>query len=117
MPELDTFSVAVVANAIIYSSLGAGLWRLRRAGLVSPDDPPAVFRRLEKVLSRLYPDSKSDTLRELLERAMKSFPQFDWKPAMEELDAYEAYKFGGKPVPSSAGETFKLVNAIRGRKV
>lgn len=116
MAEPDIFYVAIAANAIIYASLGVGLWRRRRAGLVNPDDPPAVFRRLERVLTRLYPDARSDTLREMLQRVRNAFPQFDWKAVIEELDEYEAYKYGGMPVPRSARETFKLATAITERK-
>jgi len=101
---------------VIYALLGLGVLKARRASKVSADDPPAVFRRLERVLSRLYPEARSDTLREMLDRARESIPQFDWAAVMGELDQYEAYKYGGKTMPSSALETLKLASILRERK-
>lgn len=116
LPDATTFLAAVAANIAIYLMLCVGLWRFRRAGMLSADDPPAVFRRLERVLTRLYPDAKSDTLREMLDRAKKTFPQLNWAAVMGELDEYEAYKYGGKSIPNSAGETLKLAAILREKK-
>ena len=89
---------------------------MRRLRSVDPRNPVTVYRKLERVLGRVYPNTRGDTLRELLMRAKKSYPDFDWKALEREFDEYEAYRYGGRPKPSSVKETLRLTNSIRRRK-
>jgi hypothetical protein len=116
MFELSVYGLEVVATAAIYAALGVGLLRLRWLRSVDPGNPLAVYRKLERVLGRVYPDTQGDTLRELLLRARKTYPEANWKVLEKEFNDYEAFRYGGRPKPSSMQETLKFTNSIRRRK-
>jgi hypothetical protein len=116
MSELSGYGLGVVATGAVYALLVVGLLRLRWLRLVDPGNPTAVYRKLERVLGRVYPNTQGDTLRELLDRARQKYPEFNWKELEREFDEYEAYRYGGRPKPKSLEETLKFANSIRSRK-
>jgi hypothetical protein len=116
MLELSESGLGVVVVGAVYALLAVGLLRLRWLRLVDPKNPVAVYRKLERVLGRVYPNTQGDTLKELLVRAKMTYPEYNWKALEKEFDEYEAYRYGGRPKPSSAEETLKFTNSIRKRK-
>ena len=116
MAELSAVGVGVVADAAIYAALAVGLLRLRMLRIVDPSNPTAVYGRLERALNGVYPDAKADTLKELLERAKKTYPEQDWGVLEKEFEEYEAYRYGGRPKPKSAEATLRFAKSIRRRR-
>lgn len=116
MAELSPLGLGVVADAAIYAALAVGLLRLRMLRIVDPSNPSAVYGKLERALSAVYPDAKADTLRELLERAKRTFPEQDWEALQREFEEYEAYRYGGRPKPKSAEATLRFAKSVRRKK-
>jgi len=116
MLEPSPFGLAIVANVVVYALLVVGLLRLRVLRSVDARNPVAVYRKLERVLGKVYPNTQGDTLRELLMRAKMTYPEFDWKALEREFVEYEAYRYGGRAKPRSVEETLKFTNSIRRRK-
>jgi hypothetical protein len=116
MLEISALGVGVVADVAIYAALGVGVLRLRKLGSIDPANPAAVYRRLEKTLVKVFPDSTGDTLKELLGRARMAYPGFDWNALDREFEEYEAYKYGGRPKPGPVLATLKFANSVRGKK-
>ena len=116
MVELSPFGLGLVLVSAAYALLVVGLVRLRLLTMVDAGNPVAVYRKLERVHGRVYPETRGDTLKALLVRARKSYPSFDWVRLDSEFGEYEAYRYGGRPQPAKVEETLKLANFIGKRK-
>jgi hypothetical protein len=102
-------------NAIAYTSAGAGALQLRKQRQTKPVDSLAAFQLFEVSLRRAFPDLKEGfTWREAVSRTRGLTTDLDWVKIGGDLDLYEAYRYGGDPLPPMPGiEFFRLLKALR----
>ena len=75
----------------------------------------AVFNQLELALRKRFPDlPKGFTLREGLYKVRALEPALGWDQIGRSLEGYEAYRYGGEPIPSGEHpELMKLIRKLR----
>ena len=103
------------AYAIAYASLAIGLIQWRGQRLPPPADSAAAFRLLETNLKRAFPDIKEGfTWREAISRARNLSADLEWDKIEQDVNVYEAYRYGDGPAPPAPGNEFlRLVKALR----
>ena len=105
----------IALDAAAYASLAVGLVQWRRQRITLPVDSVAAFRQLETSLKRAFPDiDEGFTWREAMGRARTLKKDLEWDKIQGDVDAYEAYRYGGGPVPPAPGNEFLgLLKALR----
>ena len=116
---MDTETIsAIVLVLVVYASLtGAALqWARQRAP--RPADSAGAFRLLETALKRSFPDMPQGfTIREGLVRARGAGLALRWEAIDQTLAEYEAYRYGGAPIPGRPPpELVRLVKVLWRRR-
>jgi hypothetical protein len=112
--QLDEVLIAV--NVAVYTSIAAGVIQgRRRRTTMRPSGTDAAFNQLESALVKRFPDlPEGFTMREGLSRVRSLEPDLRWDRIEESLEGYEAYRYGGDPVPSGEQpELAKLIHKLR----
>jgi len=108
--QLD--AILILVNLIVYASVAAGLIEGRRRSATIVGGQEAIFRQLESVLKKRFPDlPEGFTMREGLSRVKSLGLDLSWDPLERALEGYEAYRYGGGPAPS--GTQPELARLIR----
>ena len=104
----------VPLNIIIYASIAIGLIQARRRKAKSSGEG-TTFGQLESAMVKRFPDMPVGfTMREGLQRAKSAEPDLGWDQIEASLDGYEAFRYGGGPLPpADQPELAKLVHRLR----
>lgn len=111
---MEAESVLVPLNIVIYTSIVVGVIQARRRKL-KPGGKETTFTQLEAAMVKRFPDMPVGfTMREGLQRARSVEPDLGWDQIEKSLDGYEAFRYGGGPLPPvEQPELAKLVRRLR----
>jgi len=115
---LDTLTevTLVAANFFVYA-LFAYQARQWRAGPARVTGAPQAFAYLETELRRKLPTlSRGFTWKEAVGEARKLGVTADWSEVGNEVDAYEAYRYGGEREPVEFKGVLALAKGLRGSR-
>src|SRR5438445_12244113 len=114
-------NLLIPLDILIYLSLILGVFKARsREATPRVEDPVLAFALLEKSLQKAFPDlPEGFTLREALSFAERLRLKVDWGRVQLALERYEAFRYGGAPLPEQAQDQVLRLAAIlpRGVKV
>ncbi len=115
---LDTLpEVALVgANAALYALLAYQVRPGRRRPF-AVEGAAEAFSVLEKELKRAMPSlQRGFTWKEAVEQARRLGLEADWPRVGREVDAYQAYRYGGEQEPAEYGGVLVLARSLRGSR-
>jgi hypothetical protein len=106
----------IALNIVVYIALIVGLIQWRKQRLPQFTGPTAPFQLLEAYVKRIFPDMKDGfTWREAIFRIENLGIDLDWDKIQRDVGVYEAYRYGGRPLPpvSPESEFLKLLRQLR----
>lgn len=105
----------IALNVLVYASLAVGLVQWRKQRVLLPSDAVQAFQLLETNLKRAFPDiTEGFTWREAVSRARNAKPDLEWDKIEQDVNVYEAYRYGGAAAPPVPGNEFTtLLRALR----
>jgi hypothetical protein len=105
----------VAIDVVVYGSLLAGVLVARRVPLKKTLTLGAAFGALEGVLAQSFPELPSGfTWKEGLAQARKLRLDVNWGRVDDELQRYEAFRYGGSEQPGAGGyEVARLTTLLR----
>jgi hypothetical protein len=115
---LDTVpeAVLVAVDVGLYVVLGYQALRNRR-GLSSVEGAVQAFSVLEKELRRMVPTiPRGFTWKEAVGEAQKLGVAADWPEVGREVEAYEAFRYGGDREPTEFRGVLTLARELRGTR-
>ncbi len=113
---LDTISGVALAgvDAAIFALLGYQVYRGRGRRLQA-EGAAQAFLLFERELRRAIPSlPEGFTWREAVGEAKKLGVAADWPEVGMEVDAFEAYRYGGRQEPTAFGGVLALARELRG---
>jgi hypothetical protein len=112
-----TTEVALAAtDVVVYAVLGYQVLR-RRKDVSKVESAAQAFSVLEKELRRTVPTLPSGfTWKEAVGEAQKLGIAVDWPEVGKEVEAYEAYRYGGEREPVEFTGVLTLARELRGTK-
>ncbi len=115
---LDTLTEAALvgANATLYALLAYQVRRGRGRPLAVKGAAEAFSVR-EKELRRAMPSlQRGFTWKEAVDQVRRLGLEADWPRVGREVDAYEAYRYGGEQEPAEYAEVLVLARSLRGSR-
>ena len=111
-------ALLIALDAAIFALLGGALVAMRRIRPPVVHDIKGAFLDLDHSITKFVPDLPVGyTWGEAMERLKASGVKADWPSMESSLATYEAYRYGGKEMPSGGeDEVVKLSMRIR-RKI
>jgi hypothetical protein len=95
----------VVADAAVLAVAGAGYLLMARIRPASAKDMKSAFDLLDRSIGRYAPGLPAGyTWGEAVQQLKGSGVKADWEKVQRSLRSYEAYRYGGKEMPSEGKE-------------